>query len=200
MLKNKVRIIGGKWRGRSIQFEPQAALRPTPDRVRETLFNWLGPRLQGARCLDLFAGSAVLGFEALSRGASFVQSVERDAAVARCVLKESQKLGLEDAQFNLAQTDGLTWLSRYAGTGHASPEAYQIIFVDPPYNSDLLEKSLALIQNQAVLEAGGLLYLESNRDVEDLIQPNFYRILKQKKAGQVHYYLLENHATGGVLS
>src|SRR3954462_9594035 len=108
--RNRVRIIGGKWRSRLLKFPPAAELRPTPDRVRETLFNWLGQRLDGLACLDLFAGSGALGFEALSRGAARVVMVERDRVVASGLRDSARELGAAGAEVH--EADALPWLAR----------------------------------------------------------------------------------------
>src|SRR5579884_1678977 len=107
---NRVRIIGGRWRSRVLRFPPAAHLRPTPDRVRETLFNWLGQRLDGLSCLDLFAGSGALGFEALSRGAARVVMVERDRATARALRDNARKLDAKGAE--VVESDAIAWLAR----------------------------------------------------------------------------------------
>src|SRR6188508_1826397 len=122
--RNRVRIIGGKWRSRVLRFPPAAQLRPTPDRVRETLFNWLGQRLDGLACVDLFAGSGALGFEALSRGASRAVMVESDRAVAQA-LRENAK-ALEAAGLQVVQRDALAFLEEPG-------EKFDLAFVDAPF-------------------------------------------------------------------
>src|SRR5947209_3414183 len=121
MTRNRVRIIAGTWRSRLIRFPPAAQLRPTPDRVRETLFNWLGQRLDGLACLDLFAGSGALGFEALSRGARRVVMVERERAVAEALRDNAKKLEAENA--DVVEGDALAYLSRPA-------ETFDVVFLD----------------------------------------------------------------------
>src|SRR5437764_15328823 len=125
---NRVRIIGGRWRSRILRFPPSAQLRPTPDRVRETLFNWLGQRLDGLACLDLFAGSGALGFEALSRGAARVILVERDRAIAAGLRANAGELGAVDAE--VVEAEALSYLKR-------TSENFAIAFIDPPYSSAL---------------------------------------------------------------
>jgi 16S rRNA (guanine966-N2)-methyltransferase len=175
---NRVRIIGGKWRSRIVRFPPAVQLRPTPDRVRETVFNWLGQRLDGLVCLDLFAGSGALGFEAMSRGASRVVMVERDRAVAGA-LRESAS-ALEAEALDVVHGDALAYLKR-------TPEAFDVVFVDPPYASDLAMKTLALLP--AHLNAGARVYLESAAPFA-LAAP--WRTLREDRAGAVRYALFQH--------
>lgn len=146
-----VRIIGGKWRRRRIAIAAGADLRPTPDRVRETLFNWLDPLLEGARCLDLFAGTGVLGFEALSRGAASAVLVERDALAAGALELARDELG---APAEVVCADAPTYVK---GSGI---DSFDIVFVDPPYRQDALPVLEALLP---VLRQGAVLYLERER-------------------------------------
>jgi len=173
---NRVRIIGGRWRSRIIRFPPAAQLRPTPDRVRETLFNWLGQRLDGLACLDLFAGSGALGFEALSRGAARVVMVEKDAKVA-AALRESGKLLEADAEVVLA--DAMAWLAKGA-------ERFDVAFVDPPYASGLA--GLAMHALAPRLNEGARVYVESDRPLE---APAGWRAMREDRAGAVRYALYE---------
>src|SRR5688572_32360734 len=129
---NRLRIIGGRWRGSRIEFPPLAAIRPSPDRVRETLFNWLQQPIVGARCLDLFAGSGALGLEALSRGAAHVTFIEKDRRAAAAI-DELAREWLE-AQVWVQSVDALSWLERIP-----APATFDIVFVDPPYDANLLE-------------------------------------------------------------
>ncbi|MFN3398310.1 MAG: 16S rRNA (guanine(966)-N(2))-methyltransferase RsmD, partial [Sulfurimicrobium sp.] len=130
---NRVRIIGGVWRSRLLAFPDVPGLRPTPDRVRETLFNWLGQTMEGKICLDLFSGSGALGFEALSRGARRVVMVERDAKVAQALRTNAANLGAENCE--LVTVDALKLLER-------ETRRFDVIFVDPPYDSHLLPRVL----------------------------------------------------------
>ncbi|HEX4333506.1 MAG TPA: 16S rRNA (guanine(966)-N(2))-methyltransferase RsmD [Usitatibacter sp.] len=175
---NRVRIIGGRWRSRIIRFPPAAQLRPTPDRVRETLFNWLGQRLDGLACLDLFAGSGALGFEALSRGAARVVMVENDRAVA-AALRESAKLLEADAEVIAA--DAMAWLS--------SPgERFDVAFVDPPYASALAGPAMRALGPR--LTGGARVYVESDRPLE---APTGWQPMREDRAGAVRYALYEVH-------
>lgn len=175
--RNRVRIIAGKWRSRVVKFPAAAQLRPTPDRVRETLFNWLGQRLDGLACLDLFAGSGALGFEALSRGAVRVVMVERDRAVA-AALRESAR-ALAASNVDIVEGDALAYLR---GTG----ERFDIAFVDPPYASDLAARALELLPRR--LAPGARVYVEGATPVPAAAP---WRVLREDRAGAVRYALFE---------
>jgi 16S rRNA (guanine966-N2)-methyltransferase len=175
--RNRVRIIAGKWRSRIVKFPAAAALRPTPDRVRETLFNWLGQRLDDLACLDLFAGSGALGFEALSRGASRVVMVERDRGVA-AGLRASAK-ALDAAGLEVVEGEALAWLD-------GARERFDIAFLDPPYASDLAARALAKLPPR--LNPGARVYVES---AEPLPPSAAWRTLREDRAGAVRYALLE---------
>jgi len=176
---NKVRIIGGELRRRMISFPDAEGLRPTPDRVRETLFNWLGQTLYGRACLDLFAGSGALGFEAASRGAERVVMVERNRAVFRALQENAGKLGCANV-FVQAQ-DGLEFVSR-------DVQRYDVIFLDPPFQSDYLPKLLEILPQR--LNENGVVYVETGAAIN---VPEPWQVLKSGKAGQVHYQLLSVH-------
>lgn len=182
LLAGKIRIIGGQWRSRLLQFPDDKSLRPTPDRVRETLFNWLGQDLTGKTCLDLFAGSGALGFEAASRGAKQVTLVEQNMKIVRNLRDSIEKLGA--SQVSLEQTDARTYLA-------ASSVRYDVIFVDPPYKSGLLTEVLPLLP--AKLEENGVVYVESS---DKLLPDNTWLIRKQGRASHVLYYLLTPNLNG----
>jgi 16S rRNA (guanine966-N2)-methyltransferase len=173
-----VRIIGGAWRSRLVSFPDEPGLRPTPDRVRETLFNWLGQDLTGKRCLDLFAGSGVLGFEALSRGAAEVVMVERSRTIAEALRDNAGRLGASG--FRLVVGDALHFL------GDPGAGRFDVVFVDPPYGSGLVGQALERLP--AVLAGGALVYVESNAAVEP--DPP-WRVRRHDRAGAVHYHLME---------
>jgi len=175
--RNRVRIIGGKWRSRLVAFPPTAHLRPTPDRVRETLFNWLGQRLDGLTCLDLFAGSGALGFEALSRGAARVVMVESDREVA-AALRESARL-LEAEGAEIVASDALAYLRRDA-------EKFDVVFVDPPFASDLAARAMAALEGR--LDPGARVYVESGAAPA---LSDSWRLLREDRAGAVRYGLYE---------
>ena len=175
--RNRVRIIAGKWRSRLLKFPPTAQLRPTPDRVRETLFNWLGQRLDGLACLDLFAGSGALGFEALSRGAARAVMVENDREAARALRENAKALEAGDAQ--VVQRDALAYLDE-------SPEKFDVAFVDAPYASDLARRAMDKLP--ARLKAGARVYVES---AEPLALGPPWTALREDRAGAVRYALYE---------
>ena len=175
--RNRVRIIGGKWRSRLLKFPPAAQLRPTPDRVRETLFNWLGQRLDGLACLDLFAGSGALSFEALSRGAARAVMVESDRAVAQALRDNVKVLEAEGAE--VVQGDAMKYLA-------ATTEKFDLAFLDAPYASDLARRAADRLA--PVLKPGARVYVESAQRL-DLGAP--WRQLREDRAGAVRYALYE---------
>jgi len=187
----KLRIIGGEFRSRLVEFDPRAGVRPTPDRVRQILFDWLAPMIAGARCLDLFAGSGALGLEALSRGAAHVTFVETGAAQAAAIRAALEKLGAagraevlqQDALATIAAMGRSHGSSSHSSNSHSS---YDIAFVDPPFDSGLLAPALAALPR--VLAPGARVYAESHR-AEALPWPPGYAVLRDKKAGQVSYAL-----------
>lgn len=173
----QIRIIGGDWKRTPLPVIDVAGLRPTPDRVRETLFNWLGQRLDGQACLDLFAGSGSLGFEAASRGASRVLMVERDARAAR-QLREN-RVRLSATSIEVVEADALRLA---AGLG---PGTFDVVFLDPPFASDLLARVLP--QAMALVARAGALYVEA---ATALAVPPGWQIARSGRAGAVHYHLL----------
>jgi 16S rRNA (guanine966-N2)-methyltransferase len=176
---NRVRIIGGTWRSRLVEFldQPGIALRPTPDRVRETLFNWLGQTLQGKHCLDLFSGSGALGFEAASRGAASVVMVEKDRAAAAQI--EKNRVKLDASRCRVVNADVIAFLGSHA-------DVYDVIFVDPPFQSPVLADVLPLLA--ARLREGGVAYVESGAPIAP--EAVSLRVLKQGKAGASNFALL----------
>jgi 16S rRNA (guanine966-N2)-methyltransferase len=177
-----LRIIGGRWRGRRLRFPAQTEIRPTPDRVRETLFNWLAQRVPGARCLDLFAGSGALGLEALSRGAVHVTFVERDAAAARELRARLTEWGATDA--HVENQDAQRFLA-------ARPaQTFDIVFLDPPFASTLLQDSARALEDRAWVCANALIYVETHAGSDLPPLPPTWRVMKAKEAGAVGYYLL----------
>lgn len=186
--QNQLRIIAGEWRGRKLDFPSVDGLRPTPDRVRETLFNWLQAYLPGARCLDLFAGSGVLGFEALSRGAGFVSFIERERAAFQSLRDNVDKLQTAE-RVQLVHDDALHYLDGGCGS------RFDIIFLDPPYGQGLVEQCLHRLEQQHCLREGGLVYMEHEVALETVELNENWSVLKNKKAGQVNYYLLRFNKT-----
>jgi 16S rRNA (guanine966-N2)-methyltransferase len=176
-----LRIIGGTWRGRRLRFPPQEEIRPTPDRVRETLFNWLAPRVAGARCLDLFAGSGALGLEALSRGAAQVTFVERDAVAVRELRARLTEWEAVGGQVEQAEA------VRFLGS-NAHP--FDIVFLDPPFASGLLTPVGRLLEDRHWLSANALIYVETDAHSGLPPLPASWRITRTKGAGTVGYHLL----------
>lgn len=174
---NQVRIVGGQWRRRLIRFPDGEGLRPTPDRVRETLFNWLGQDLSGQSCLDLFAGSGALGLEAASRGA------------ARVVLVERSPRALKALRDNLAQLPAAAAVELVAGDAlkfaAVCPAPFDVLFVDPPYHQGWLQKLEPLLPR--LLKPEGALYVEAEVGISAL---GAWKTIRQGQAGQVHFHLL----------
>ncbi len=178
---NTLRIIGGEWRGRKLRFADGEGLRPTTDRVRETLFNWLAPRIQGARCLDLFAGSGALGLEALSRGAVEVVFVDTNPAAITTLKENLALLKVENAE--VIRGDGLNYLQ-------GNSRQFDVVFLDPPFRRDLLQPALKLLAEQGWLAKGARLYLELESEESLPELPTGWELLRSKEAGQVAYHLV----------
>jgi 16S rRNA (guanine966-N2)-methyltransferase len=188
----KLRIIGGEFRSRLVEFDPEAGVRPTPDRVRQTLFDWLTPVIAGARCLDLFAGSGALGLEALSRGASHVTFVETGPKQVALIRAALTSLRCAD-RAEVVQADALGFLARpIAATGRS--HSYDVALLDPPFDSELLVPALASLPR--VLQPGARVYAEWHR-TEAVPWPAPYTVLREKKAGQVSYALATLSQPGG---
>ena len=179
---NRLRIIGGRWRGSRIVFPALAAIRPSPDRVRETLFNWLQQPIVGARCLDLFAGSGALGLEALSRGAAHVTFVDREPQVGRHLSQTLERLGSRDAA--VVVEDAQRFLLRPA-------QPFDIVFLDPPFDSSMLEAIADRLQ-QGWLAPGAYVYVECPADRSLATLPGRWSVQRTKRAGQVGYHLLRS--------
>lgn len=182
-LPNQVRIIGGQWKRSKLPVADAAGLRPTPDRVRVTLFNWLGPALAGWRCLDAFAGSGALGFEAASRGAEHVVLIEREPRLARSLRETAQRLDAGTA-VRVECADALAWMRR------ADAASFELVLIDPPFDSQL---ALPALQAAAgVLVPGGWIYLEADRPADDeALKPLGFHVHRAGRAGAVHYQLLQ---------
>jgi len=176
---NEVRIIGGKWKRRKLAFPDRPTLRPTPNRARETLFNWLAGYLEGARCLDLFAGSGALAFEALSRGALNATLVDNDAQVVRALQKTRDLLAADNC--TILQSSALEFLRQSAAI-------WDIVFLDPPFAGPLLQQSLDALQSGTCLHDGAIVYAEAR--VLDLPDLTRWRIWKSSRAGDVQSMLL----------
>jgi len=182
-----LRIIGGEWRGRKIHFPPVPAIRPTPDRVRETVFNWLQGVTPGSRCLDLYAGSGALGLEALSRGAREVVFVDVEPAVVRHLGDTLRGLGCDRGQ--VVRADAAGFLAQTAAP-------FDVIFLDPPFAAPVLPEICGRIEAGGWLKEGGLAYLESPAAVGEPELPPGWTLLRSKRAGEVGYHLARRDVAG----
>ncbi len=176
----QLRIIAGLWRGRKLDFPTVEGLRPTSDRVRETLFNWLQMDIAGARCLDLFAGSGALGLEALSRGASEVVMVEQDHQAAQQIRSHLSKLGSNKGA--VEQIDVLHYLNRPS-------ISFDIVFLDPPYALDCLADCCQLLEKNGWLSSTAIIYLEDSSQKPAPKLPTNWQLNRSKKAGEIGYHL-----------
>ena len=178
---SQLRIIGGRWRGRKLTFIPAQGLRPTTDRIRETLFNWLAPYIHGARCADLFAGSGALGLEALSRGA------------AQCDFVDSSRATLAQINTHLATLDAINCGQCHTATAleflQANREPYDLVFIDPPFGHDLVDATCALLAENDLLTAGAMAYLETAADEPAPTTPAGWALHREKSTGGVAYRL-----------
>lgn len=180
----RLRIIGGQWRGRVLQFPDVEGLRPTGDRVRETLFNWLMGYLPDARCLDLFAGSGALSLEALSRGAQHVHALELDRRAAQNIRHHAATLGTQD--LNVYCDDTLDYLAR---GNSASP--FDIVFIDPPFAADLAGQCASLLEQGHWLSDAAWIYIEADKSLPPTVLPSHWQLHREKTAGQVLYRLYQ---------
>lgn len=183
---NELRIIGGEWRGRRLSFPGLPGLRPTPDRVRETLFNWLSPVVEGARCADLFAGSGALGLEALSRGAAGVTFIDNQPEVVRQLRESLQRLQAA-GRGEVVCADAARWLDSATGP-------YRIAFVDPPFAAGLGAGMLPALAAAGLMEHGGWVYVEQAADQPPPGAPEGWSLHRQGRAGGVGYYLFRTGA------
>lgn len=190
---NSLRIIGGKWRSRKVSFPDVEGLRPTADRVRETLFNWLQETIMREDCLDLFTGSGACGLEALSRGArhvSFVDSSHKALDSLRANLKM-----LEATDYAVYCEDALTCLRAFGSRSVPTHDGrYGLVFLDPPFASDLLQKSAESLENSGILRENAFIYIESDRDITAAHLPANWRAHKYKRAGKVYFGLFVREA------
>ena len=184
--RNQLRIIGGQWRGRKLPFPNVPGLRPTPDRVRETLFNWLAPVIRGARCLDLFAGSGALGLEALSRGAAQMVLVDSHSAVIKQLNANLQLLQSSTAE--TIKADAVSYLNTPAS-------GFDIVFLDPPYQAELLPACIDRLEHAGWLTAHAWIYLEASSKSDLPALPSNWTLYRSKSAGEVGYHLIERVAS-----
>ena len=181
---SSLRIIAGKWRGRKITFVDEALLRPTQDRIRETVFNWLMPYVKGSRCLDLFAGSGALGFEALSRGANQVVFVDVSKTVIHHLKENATRLATDQADF--LQTDLMRDQSIILGS------QFDIVFLDPPFAQNLLLLACRYLEEHRLLKSNALIYLEFELNGVDLnALPNTWEVIRHKKTKTIEYALCQ---------
>jgi 16S rRNA (guanine966-N2)-methyltransferase len=179
----RLRIVAGKWRSRVLDIADVPGLRPTSERIRETLFNWLAPSMQGARCLDLFAGTGALGFEALSRGATQVVFVDSSRRAIKAIEKSTKILDATGAVVHYG--DAADYLRS------ATRASFDIIFLDPPFADDRLGELCGLIDERGLLAPGGRIYLEQDRAKPETPLPDGWQVRKNKTAGNVRYMLVE---------
>ena len=184
---NQLRIVGGRWRGRRIQFADLPGLRPTKDAIRETLFNWLQADIVGARCVDLYAGSGALGIEALSRGAQYVDFIDTQPKVTQQIQQQLQQLEADSSQYGCHQSQAVTQLKQCTAP-------YDIIFLDPPFDTPDYVQTLTLINKYTGLTRHGLVYIEMPVDLQAEFQG--WQWLKHKQQGQVQYGLLKPENAG----
>jgi 16S rRNA (guanine966-N2)-methyltransferase len=184
--RNSVRIIGGGWRGRRVSFPDVPGLRPTPDRVRETLFNWLQHDIAGARCLDLFAGSGALGLEALSRGAKELVFVEQSVAASRALQEQLIRFG-GAGKGRVVEMGAARYL-------RSPPQAFDLVFLDPPFGQGALAEYVPLLDAGRWLKEGALVYLENEKKEGVPVLPAHWQLLKSKSAGEVGYHLARVNA------
>jgi 16S rRNA (guanine966-N2)-methyltransferase len=182
--KGQIRIIAGQFRGRKLPVLMADGLRPTTDRVKETVFNWLMPYIQDANCLDCFAGSGGLGFEAISRGASAVTLVELNKLAAQ-LLKDNKAL-LKADNIQVIQQNALDFL-------HNNQQSYSLVFIDPPFRKGLAQQTAQLLSEKGLTD-DALIYVEMETDHNTQIMPSHWQLLKEKVAGQVVYRLYQNSA------
>lgn len=180
-MQNKLRIIGGAWRSRQIKIIDAPGLRPTPARVRETLFNWLQYDIAGSRCLDCYAGSGALGFEAASRGARSVVQIDSNAAVCRVLHANAEALGA--TQIRLRHGD----VFRYLADGE--PELFDIVFIDPPFGLGLAAQTCGWLEDKGWLASHAAIYLETERGLPLSAMPDTWQLTNSKTAGEVAYRL-----------
>lgn len=184
MQKNQVRIIAGKYRGCKIHFPDQQGLRPTGDRIRETLFNWLQGDIAGSRCLDLFAGSGALGFEAASRGAGYVLMIESAGPVVYALQENKCSLAVDHVDVIQHLFPNPLPLDDQG----KSQQPFDIIFLDPPFRHGLIDHCVGYLEQHLLLAPNAKIYIEAEKD-QQLNLPEHWTMLKEKSAGNVKFYL-----------
>jgi 16S rRNA (guanine966-N2)-methyltransferase len=182
-LSRRLRVIGGEWRSRVVQFPEVDAIRPTPDRVRETLFNWLRADIHDAQCLEPFAGSGILSIEALSRGANHCICLDQSANAIKTLNDNFHELKAKPESFQCVQADARAWIKNYTGT------PFDLIFLDPPFKDGDAQQLISLCTK--LLKPAGFLYFETPEPLHEASLNEEVSILRQKRAGSVHYALLQ---------
>jgi len=191
--RHSLRIIAGEWRGRKIPFATVPGLRPTQDRVRETLFNWVAKSIAGATCLDLYSGTGALGLEALSRGAKQVDFVELSAIASNALNSNLKQLPIEEGQIaKVEQMSSFDWLRRYKEQATTSTQVkpYNLVFLDPPFALALMQDTLTALFESQCLAPKAMIYVEQASPLVELILPSGWVLHRSKKAGQVFYGLI----------
>lgn len=181
-----IRVIGGQWRGRKLPVHDVEGLRPTTDRIKETVFNWLMQDVRDANCLDCFAGSGGLGIEALSRGAETVILVEKDALAARQIEQNLDLLNAVNGQ--VKKTDCLAFLQ---STKTATDKPFDLVFIDPPFRQNLANPVCQLLEQKQWLSEAALIYVEVESELNDFTPPDNWQLHKEKSAGQVSFRLYQ---------
>ena len=181
---SSVRVISGKFKSRKIIFPDNLMIRPSGDRIRESLFSWLQTEIAGANCLDLFAGSGALGIEALSRAAKRVNFVEINKKAALALNQNLQSFGIRNATVH--EIDAFDWLRE-----NRFEDRFSIVFLDPPFTQDLLPSCYSLLEKANILTSECKIYIESRKEIEKRDLPSTWNLIKNKKAGSVHYCLCQ---------
>jgi 16S rRNA (guanine966-N2)-methyltransferase len=182
-MRGQIRIIGGQWRGRKLAVPNIVGLRPTPDRIRETVFNWLTNYLPNSHCLDLFAGTGALGIEAASRGAKNVLLVEKNPKLYQQLVQQCTLLATE--QIEVICANALQFLN-------GIPHSFDIVFLDPPFGQNLLQPCCALLEQKHWLNTPATIYLEAEHTLTQPILPATWQIIRQQQAGQVNFFLISS--------
>lgn len=185
---NTIRIIAGRWRGRRLPVLDHDGLRPTTDRVRETLFNWLMHDIAGSRCLDLFAGTGVLGLECLSRAAKFVEFVDVERSVVEQLRNNIVQLDAVQST-SVVQGNALDFLNCSGGLNRSAIEPFDLVFLDPPFASSLLQPCIDLLDQRGWLKPGAMVYVEQDSKLDAVLIPSHWTLHRNGTAGQSQYHL-----------
>ncbi|MBV1876449.1 MAG: 16S rRNA (guanine(966)-N(2))-methyltransferase RsmD [Pseudomonadales bacterium] len=181
-----LRVIGGKYRSRKIKFAADIAVRPTPNRTRETLFNWLQPSIQDAKCLELYGGSGIISIEALSRGADHITIVEQSAPIHEQIKRNLEDICPDPTRYLCVHANALHWINQHCN------QQWDLVFLDPPFDSNELSRLLPMLATHKMLAEDGLIYIESAQPTTPAQLPENWQIIRQKKAASVHYCLVRS--------